>query len=515
MSALRRPYWIRAWPRWAMAFSLAHLCLVRAWYSTLFPAGYGYYNQIPVTLPLLVALLLNLVLLTLVFKLGIFAARRSSREWTRRLGTLVLALLFLIPVNFVRLQYLGIAGADMVRFLIHPAVLGGALVAAILIWRWHYLAVRVLRGFLLVMVPLALVTLFQLLQLMVATATACPPEGVPAHAALLPAEPGRPRVVWILFDEWDYRVTFEHRPPGLALPEIDRLQSESLFAEQAREPGPETMVALPTLLNGHPAVQAEPQSDRELAVTFEGSAAPVPWSTTTSVFSKVRALGFNNAVVAWYHPYRRLFGADLAYVSSQSIPLFEQARGSTFGGAMASQLWSVLAPLQQRRLTTRVYEEGLRDALQAVTNPVYGLSFLHLLGPHDPGIYRADTGRFTRWSFSTVEGYFGNLALTDRTLGVLRRAMEQAGVWDSTWLIASSDHRWRKADRYDGVLDNRVPFIVKPPGPPAGRTLAFPLHTVLTHDLILAILRGELKDGDAALAWIRDRAENTRTRNAP
>ena len=196
-------------------------------------------------------------------------------------------------------------------------------------------------------------------------------------------------------------------------------------------------------------------------------------------------------------------GRDLNYCSDYPLPLYEQARGRTLSEAMANQLWSILAPVQQRRLTFQVYQNGLADALQTATNPIYGLSLLHLTVPHEPGIYLPALNRFTVTSFSTVEGYFNNLVLTDRTLGQLRRAMEKAGVWDSTWLIISADHHWRKSNLYDGKIDHRVPFIVKAPGAKvgSGQEMEFPFDTVMTHDLILAILRGKVTDSRSAMAW--------------
>src|SRR2546423_46880 len=52
------------------------------------------------------------------------------------------------------------------------------------------------------------------------------------------AQPARSlrRVVWLMFDELDQRITFEARPPGLELPELDRLRRESLYADAARPP---------------------------------------------------------------------------------------------------------------------------------------------------------------------------------------------------------------------------------------------------------------------------------------
>ena len=103
---------------------------------------------------------------------------------------------------------------------------------------------------------------------------------------------------------------------------------------------------------------------------------------------------------------------------------------------------------------------------------------------------------------SKVAGYFNNLMLADRDLGNLRRAMEASGVWDKTWVILSADHSWRESWVFDGQRDLRVPFLLKAPGAGSPITYSPRMSTVLTHDLILAILRGELGSEESAVTWL-------------
>ena len=57
-------------------------------------------------------------------------------------------------------------------------------------------------------------------------------------------------MLWILCDEWDYRLTFVDPDPTLQLPEISRLRGEVLFADHAMPPGPETPVSIPGYFTG-------------------------------------------------------------------------------------------------------------------------------------------------------------------------------------------------------------------------------------------------------------------------
>jgi hypothetical protein len=134
--------------------------------------------------------------------------------------------------------------------------------------------------------------------------------------------------------------------------------------------------------------------------------------------------------------------------------------------------------------------------------------------PHHPNIYSRSQ---LRTSSSKGRSYIDNLALVDRTVGDIRRAMESNGTWSSTAVLISSDHWWR-ADSvwrkrvewtaedeasFAGQIDRRVPFILKLFGSEEnGVRLTVPFNTVLTHDLLLAILRGEVSHNNDAAAWI-------------
>jgi len=336
----------------------------------------------------------------------------------------------------------------------------------------------------------------------------------------------QPHIVWIIFDEIDQRIAFSERPRGLQLPELDRIRGESLYATNAYPPGGATYLSLPSLLTGLSVTEAVPTSPSELSLTLaegkdgrdgkdqrgtsssELSLNVVGWSTLPTIFSQARALGVNTALVGWYHPYERLFGASLNYCSWYAYPMYEPSRASTFQATLLNSFWSTVIPLQRRRLHLKIYQHTFEDSLQVVTNSNFGLSLLHLPVPHEPGIYRPATGEFSITSFGTVHGYLDNLALADRTLGELRRAMETTGIWDKTWLLVSSDHWWRAAAAYDGKIDHRVPFILKPPGVVHSATYSAAFNTAITHDLLRAILRRELDDPERIVTWLdRHRTE--------
>jgi hypothetical protein len=69
-------------------------------------------------------------------------------------------------------------------------------------------------------------------------------------------------------------------------------------------------------------------------------------------------------------------------------------------------------------------------------------------------------------------------------------------------VLVTADHGWRAADLYDGRVDHRVPFLLKAPGASRAVVVGTPLDTVVTGDLLLAILRGEIVDTERAGRWM-------------
>ena len=120
-----------------------------------------------------------------------------------------------------------------------------------------------------------------------------------------------------------------------------------------------------------------------------------------------------------------------------------------------------------------------------------------------------------RWALDGSGDYLGNLLLADRTLGELRKAMERAGVWDSTTLLLFSDHGLRAtADNVfplwgnepqtvvRATTDRRVPFLVKLAGYKMPVTFNSPLSTVLSCDLVIAVLRGNVATPENLTRWV-------------
>ena len=494
-----------------VALSLANLAFISSWFTMLYDADFGYYNKFPVNKASLLALAVNISWLTALAWVFMRVLRRQPNRWLHLAVHVVFFFLLLLPLDFCRTFVCHISDYQLLQFLRKPAAFSGLLVLlAAILWQHRRVArfSAVLVG---VLSPLALLTVTKTMMLCVGLEHLAQATSIPLLPPPGPVQEGRPRVVWIIFDEFDQRVAFDQRPSRVRMPEFDRLLQESLHATNAYSPAHCTLFSMPALISGHRFSFVSIKNDSDLSVTFADTTDTNSWREMPSVFSAARELGFNTALVGWFHPYDRVLGKFLNYCLWYPHPMDEAARASTFSAAMRREILCTTGTLHRRMLYLDICVDTLAGSLSLVTNRTYGLLLLHLPPPHKPGIYLPSQDRFTVLSMSKSTGYLNNLGLVDRELGSLRRAMETSGQWNKTWLLVSTDHAWRESRYYDGQLDLRVPFVVRAPGADKAITYSAQVNTVLTHDLILAILRGELTNQEDVAPWLdaHPRAEPT------
>jgi hypothetical protein len=480
----------------AAGVSLANLCFIGGWDEVLQVNRNSYLRD--VSAASVVAVMLDVVLLGLAFAGAMTLVRRSGNAralWTAKAAFLLVVLLPLMQI-FPDLHV-----SKVIRFVARALetpnhqIRGSELnplfpLLAIALWPAH--SVRVTRSAVAFLLPLTLVTFgragWRLATGHVTAANAdrplAPPVPRPPHAA--------PRVVILLFDEMDFRLVYSERPAGIALPELDRLRAEAFFASQAFPPGRRTEVSVPGLLTGRPVTWDRRRGTDTLLVTFAGTSDTVSWADQPNLFDRARALGYNPGVVGWYHPYCRLFPHRLTrcfWLPHKGAIL--RARGRGLPRQMLD-LFRSLDPLADHSRHIADHESLLAEARTAIADTSLGLVFVHLAVPHYPAIYDRDDDELTAFNYHYY-GYYDNLVLADRSLGVLRRTLEDAGLWDRSTVVLTSDH-----SRREGDLDWRVPFLVKLAGQrTGGPAYRAPFNTVALHDLTLALLRGEVSGGVA------------------
>lgn len=541
----------------ARALSLANLFFLGAWMPVL---DKSFNQRLKFTLfnfNNLFGLILDVGLLAAVFLIPAVVARL----WDKKPVTVIARVLFLFlcavliclhlvsysgwnqAVNYFNLTELrviagiGIGGCLLLlrhrwRWLVAPLALAvlflnrdneyalaGLFIALpyTLLVRWDRLLVRVASTLLIILFPFAAFLLLQNFWLIYKLQ-----EKSPSTSQVQAAQPAR-RVVWIIFDEMDYYAAFASRNLEVPLPEFARLQGQSLVATNAYPPADSTMLSLPALITGRMVTQAKPIHSSELTLKFEGSNDYVPWSAQPNVFARAREAGVRTALVGWYHPYKRIIGdalnrcavydADAVSLPVSMLLNVNRALERTLLKDQTMPLAGLLAKWSRQR-HIEAYLESLEEAQRLAANPEFGLVLIHLPVPHPPGIYNRERAVF---DYDGESSYFDNLALADRTLGNIRKAMEDAGVWDGSFVLASSDHWWRPAIwqslhvwtaedmRFalpEGQLDYRVPFLLKMAGQTSQIEYSHRFNTVQSQGLLIEILRGEVNDGEAVKRWL-------------
>ncbi len=525
------------WPlkECAIALSLANLCFYPVW-SQLLPGSYGhFYLKNPPALFVNTGAMLAMLLLATLFWILFRFAKRSGSSFVLLLAQFGFLAVFLLALNGIRFHHLRFSSMAPSETLgstdaFWKLTLALFALAACSPWRRRVIHTAVMA--VLVLSPFAAVTLSQ-----AAWAGFKSKIGIPfaefadqPAASLLPSKPGARRVVWFLFDGTDQSIAFANRPSGVELPNLDRFRSEAVYAPHAYSPAGSTLLSLPALLMGKPIDEARPLRPDELMVRFYDTQQRVSWGAQPNVFSRVRDLGLNSALVGYHLPYGRILGKDLAScvwaadrwdsvgMDDPKVSIPDAASGFLALSAeriLASLplVWRVpqiskLETLLQRRRPLRVrlaehiqtYRIILEAARKDSANPSFQLVFVHWPVPHHPYIYDGARGDF---SLEKETSYVDNLVLADRTLGEVRKEMERAGVWDDSIILITADHGLKTSRQGHSLGRADVVFLLKLPHQRQEVVCPTPFCTVLIPDLILKLLQEERIDPDSVMAWIR------------
>ncbi len=477
-----------------LALSAANLFFLMAWKRLIFASATDKFLMRTHTATDFLAVVLNVLLLTVVLWSALRLARRVSGRFLGAALRSLPALTLIVPLSsaFGGKRLLDQLGHTWLTALY--VVFAGLGVFVLVRWR------SVAEALILILAPLAPMTVSQAVWRMFTA----PPLTAPVSAPRQPVTASHPsrRVLWLVFDEMDERLAFQERAPGLNLTELDRLKGQSLYASHADSVALETRLSMPSLVSGRRVVASQALGSTDLWLTLEGEKQAVLWSATPTVFTAARDLGFRTALVGWYLPYCRVLAHTVTRCFWQARGDPEHSTRQTVAGTMRSQFEGLL-PLLKRREHRIEYETLLEQAQRAAADPGLDLVFVHLPVPHSPPIYDRHRGDFSLLTYRK-DWYLDNLVLADRTLGVLRRALEDAGLWDRTAIVVTSDHPWLLAHTYDGRKDARVPFIVKTVGSGESVHYADAMNTLVTHDLVLALLQHEMTS-PAVADWLRTR----------
>jgi hypothetical protein len=526
-----------------VCFSLGNLFFLRRWYDLehLKEVSMDYYRIRPADPTLLAATLISALLLTLVLWLAWLWVEHRPTEVKMQFARCSFLLLMIFPLESVR-RYWNSEGnrpdiGTNIAILGIEALLGSGLVLTL------FGNLRVVRAA--KRVTLILTFLFPSLMIDFGwSRLSAEPESAYLPKSTLPMLPhpsgARRRMVWMLFDELDQRLAFDLHQPKVDFPELDRLRPESLVADRAHQTAGWTTLALPSLLSGQIYSRAELVDASTLRVYPEGARKGVNWRDQPNVFKKARELGANAEIIGWHHPYCRVIGDSVVRcldvpnghptsallremsAAEEGLPrtvelLFKIQLGNLSdmlhgrSDETAGENGDTYVQTRQLRHYVQIRDSAYREAADKDID----LLFIHFPLPHPFAIYDRRRRDFT---LSATTSYADNLALVDRTVGEIRSALESAGLWDSTSLLITSDHglrpdMWRGQMGWTPELERltaggqseTVPFIVKLAGQNHGMVYDRPFSSVVSSDLVLAMLCGDVSTPEDVASWLDTR----------
>ena len=498
-----------------LCFSFANLCFLTTWAELQDREG-DFFKTSAVTWTQVEAVSLDVLIFAVILWVPVVLAVRSQKPvWIRVVKWSALGGL-IIPINSIRNDPYIIRRAGEILQIRNGWLAVGVCAVALpifLLIRWERLFLRVVCGFLTLLLPT-----FPLILVRTAGIVQSGPSSFLPNKPLLPALPqkaGASHVLWIIFDEWDQAWTFDARPANLQLPELDRFRSQSFHAERAYPPAQHTIVSVPSLLSGKTFIESTRQGASELLVTYAPRQSPRPLTAEPSIFGEARRAGFNTGAAGWYLPFSRLYGDLVACPinkddnASLSLPalMYVTARDRFRALPLMTRLGFAPRSLPTEHII--IYGRLLQDTLHMALDPRLNLVFVHLNVPHGPAIYDAATASF---STSLDATYQDNLVLVDHTVSEIRQTLEQAGSWDSTTILLTSDHPlrvklWQSMFHGRGLPANvqqshRVPFLLKMAGDKDGMEYPHAMQTVVSKDLLLAILARKVTTAEQVGVWL-------------
>lgn len=442
------------------------------------------------------SLIANLLLVSLVSAIaGFWLKSRPQTEWLKVLFTgIVLA-------SFAEAVSINLRGSQSVHFwlLAWIAVTASAVVLHFVWQRGERLLFQASSA---TLIGLGFYCMFVILQLLHLAMWRPLPHSTMEMPAARSSAVSSPRVVWILLDELSYDQIFEHRYPGLELPNFDAFRKSSTLFTHTEPASNSTEKAIPGILLGQQIERVNYTFSNHLEVATAKGKLQLFQSSRTP-FAIAQKHGLTTGVTGWYNPYCSLLAPYLntCYWTYEALTPAIFALGDGFWQDLLDP-WVRYTMVfhhskQQRALASRVgiYQDLLHHADSMLQPSGPDFVFIHLPAPHPPGFYDRRTQRY---DISGNRSYIDNLSLADRTLGQLLTVLQQSPRWKETSVVLCGDHSWRahswkysrywtaedRAASHGGVFDQRPLVMVHLAGQTTGATVdsAFPLlqlHGVL------------------------------------
>lgn len=316
------------------------------------------------------------------------------------------------------------------------------------------------------------------------------------------------RVVWLIFDEMDARLSLGPTQP--LLPNFAYLLKHGVSATVASSPGRDTFYSVPALLTASDIKGFAISRSHGLQLSRTDGQA-TKFDTSHSVFSRLPGGASSGSVLGFYHPYCRvlpgLHRCQSTYLGNagrwfDSLLFF----GDT-GLSVYRFLKLPIAFLPEFVLSTfdpmyRVSESTVAHLDTFLDDQTSALSFIHLNFPHLPSSYAQRA--LQQRAANDSQAYRSNLVFADRILGKIVARLEVQAHDQNILLIVSSDHWLRTAS----AVPAPVPFIVWKVGDGVakGQSVLNPFSTYHTGTLALDFLQGKLETQESVASFLERQA---------
>jgi len=309
-------------------------------------------------------------------------------------------------------------------------------------------------------------------------------EGRPADVLRAPStRRPAPGIFVLLFDELSYRFLYQgERSIGSSLKHLSGFERTATAYHAATSPASSTIGAVVGLLTSRRGMSLRPEGRRLVEVHGDES-IPVDFTGPSTLVGLARARGFRVEVFGWYNPYCELFGDQVD--ACRAVSMYNTASADDRFSlwhpfATTFNLWPHQWPTgMAKNPAALAYHRAMLDLLtRAASTPTVGerpvLRLVHFNIAHGPFL-GACRGVWCDPFEPSDENYRAQLGHVDETVGRVRTALEQAGLWEASVVVVLSDHELRR--RAPAAEHAHVPLIVKAAGQTTGRAVWDPVQT--------------------------------------
>jgi len=275
-------------------------------------------------------------------------------------------------------------------------------------------------------------------------------------------------IVFIVFDELSYQYLYENGDIKEDYKNIKTFSDDSKNYHLAYAPSSGTLYSMPSYIAGEKLDQLKIVNNEIRIKDKNGKFEKNPF-LQKNIFSHARELGYQTALVGWYHNYCKFLTNVLDFCDAYSIYKFTSRNdGFSLFHPFATNLNILPSEKPSGFLKipfsthshVNVVERSLSSSKYLIKNLNGALMFLHFPIPHKPFIFNGEEIVMKYDAFiENDENYKNQLLLVDRVFGEILGNLKALKVYDNSTIILTSDHNFRAM--FKAEIAKQVPLMIK------------------------------------------------------